>query len=109
MLGVSNVKIGNTDHFVQLFSHSFDIDGDMEEEYHIVTDPNMPLMQHTRRWVPNEYKAGIVKKLDEMVLEAVKTYEEDSTPWGSLLTHHKGTDKSQQFCPDPKTRKGYYM
>ena len=61
---MNNVTIHDVADLKRQYPKQFDVIGNFEGEYNIVTDPNVQPVQHTMRKTPIEYQEKIEKELD---------------------------------------------
>ena len=89
----------------QLMEHypeQFDIIGNFQGEYHMVTDPNVPPVQHAMRKTPIEYQEKIGQELDRMVEQGIITPVTEPTEWVNSITYPVKPNGDLRICLDPK-------
>ena len=74
----------------------------MEGEYHIVTDPTVPPVQHAQRKTPIELYTKIEAKLDEMERDGVIMKTTEPTEWVNSMTYPMKPNGDIWMCLDPK-------
>ena len=85
-----------------LYPDQFDVIGNLEGDYHIVTDPNVPLVQHPIRKTPIEYQEKTKKELDKMEAQGIITPVSEPTEWVNSTTYPMKPNGDLQICLDPK-------
>ena len=82
-----SVKVNSVEDLLRLYPNSFDRLGSLKGEYDIKVDPTVPPVQHARRKVPIESKAGIKEATDYMVKQDILEPQIEPTPWVSSVTY----------------------
>ena len=82
-----SIKISSVEDLLRLYPNSFDRLGSLKGEYDIKVDPTVPPVQHARRKVPIESKAGIEEAIDYMVKQDILEPQIEPTPWVSSVTY----------------------
>ena len=82
-----SIKISNVEDLLRLYPNSFDRLGSLKGAYDIKVDPTMPPVQHARRKVPIESKAGIEEAIDYMVKQDILEPQIEPTPRVSSVTY----------------------
>ena len=84
------------------YPKQFDVTGNSEGEYHIVTDPNVPPSQQAMCKIPIEYQEKIEKELDRMEEQGIITKVTEPTEWVNSITYPVKPNGDLRICLDPK-------
>ena len=85
VFNVSNITIRDVADLKRQYRKQFDVIGNFEGEYNIVTDPVLPV-QHAMRKTPIEYQEKIDKELDWMVEQGIIAPVTEPTEWVNLMS-----------------------
>ena len=97
-----SIAISSVEDLLKLYPNSFDRLGSLKGEYDIKVDPTVPPVQHARRKVPIESKAGIKEAIDYMVSEGILEPQIEPTPWVSSVTYPVKPSGEVRPCLDAR-------
>ena len=87
---------------MKLYPGQFEIVGNFEGKYYIVTDPNVRPVQHPMRKTPIEYQEKIEAELDRMIAQGIITPVTEPTEVVNIMTFPMKPSGELCVCLDPK-------
>ena len=100
--GATEGRIRSVADLMKRYPKQFDVIGQFEGEYHMVTDPNVPPSQHAMCKIPIEYQEKIEKELDRMEEQGIITKVTEPTEWVNSITYPVKPNGDLRICLDPK-------
>ena len=102
VFNVNNITIYDVADLKRKYPKQFDVIGNFEGEYNIVTDPNVQPVQHAMRKTPIEYQEKIEKELDRMIEQGIIAPVTEPTEWVNSMTYTQITIGLDRIGLDPK-------
>ena len=101
-MNTTHTTVSTVEDLKKRYPNQFDIIGNFDGEYNIVTDETVPPVQHPMRKTPIEYQEKIEQELDRMVTQGIITPAKEPTEWVNSMTYPMKPNGDLRICLDPK-------